>query len=632
MRVNGAPVVKLLSLLLGPPNGELLPSRLHAATIGSGDVVAFEAGLEFLQRPQDLGIGSGDSITFTALFKAAAPIPIRAPTPTPAPVATPTPTGAPPALVTSTTRTLTVAFGPPISETLVPWLGGDIAYKRPLFESLGGLDRFTGQPEPQLATEWSLSADALRWTFKLRKGVPFHFGWGEITSRDWAHAIAMSTSIRSVDAARPVHQSLAAVETPDDYTLVLVQSRPDIFEIPLYHFGTRGSTVGVSKAYWDASGLEGYKVKAVGTGPYQFVTHAPGAGVTYERVLGHWRKPPEFQEIQQFFTAEAATRTAMMLAGDAHIVAVPRDREPILEARGMRVDRSVLPAFIYGFHFGGSHFEYDKLVAGGYDMAATNYQTYPKVIDDAYLEVSPWTYHETGILVRVAINRAIDREVIRATLFRGQGEFMKVFGFHPTVPGWNPQWDVDFDARYGYDPERARDLLAEAGWPNGFPVKITAFDHPSVPESIDTIEVIAIYLQAIGLTVTLEQTPFSVRLQLQRERALQGQIAPFIGRYRDVQLTARAYYAQPGGASVWENLFTWQTYDQMRTATNFVERDWIIRELGDHLFYSYAGIPLLNIQASAVVDPAVVAQYAYPGNTRDLYTHLEYVQAANVLR
>ena len=91
--VNGSAVTgDVLSLLLGQPNGELLPSPDHAALINPGEVVGFNAGLRFLGTPQTLDIGTGDTVTFTALFIAEGPLPPPTPTPTPTPTQTPTPT------------------------------------------------------------------------------------------------------------------------------------------------------------------------------------------------------------------------------------------------------------------------------------------------------------------------------------------------------------------------------------------------------------------------------------------------------------------------------------------------------------------------------------------------------------
>ena len=553
------------------------------------------------------------------------------PTPTKAPVATPTPTPPPaaPGMVTSKTKTLVIAAGPPNWETLLPWASGHIDYKRPLFEFLGGLDRITGEKIPELATEFSLSSDAVTWTIKLQQGVQFHFGWGEITSKDWAHALEMSDVEGSVDGGRIVFRGMEEVNTPDPYTLVLVQGQPDTLNVPFFYYGHAGGTVGTSKDYWDAEGIEAYKVKPVGTGPYRFVSNVTGASVNYERVEDHWRHTPEFQEMKQLWTSEPATRMAMILAGEAHIVTVSRDLEPVLAAGGMEINRSSLSAIIYGFAFGGSHFEFDKIEAAGYDMSFKRNQFFPRVLDQAYYDLSPWTHPVTGILVREAMNRAIDRQTIQDTLFAGEGDLMHIYGFHRTLPGWNPQWEADFDNLYGFDPAKARDLLAQAGYPNGFKLQMLGFPNRTVPENEAVMAVIADYMKDIGLDVEFVVQNFSVRLELQRERRLQGHIGPFIGGYRDVQFTAKSYYAEPAAGSTWENLFTWQSYDKIVTATDLAERDNLIRALGDEIYYDYGGMPLINMNGSAVVNPAVVKEYVFPGTARQIYTHLEFVKAAD---
>ena len=548
----------------------------------------------------------------------------------PAPVATPTPTPAR-ALVTSKTKTLIIVFGPPTSERLTPWGDGEMAFRRPLFEFLGSVDRFTGAREPQLAEKFTLSPDAITLSFQLRKNVPFHSGFGDITSADWAHVVerAKSDAVDWRGSDRSTTAGFVEVKTPDDYTLELVQPQPGAFSILFNSYGHGGAFVGSSKAYWDAEGAEGYEAQPIGTGPYRFVRWNPGVGVTYERVVDHWRVIPEFQQMQHLFASEASTRQAMLLAGEAHMITQPRDLEPTLDQAGFRVTRSTLPATIYGFAFGGMHFEFDELAAAGFDMDAGRSPSYPRALDDDYFIESPWAHPVTGLLVREAMNRAIDRDEIQDTIFRGGGDLMKIYGFHPTEAGWNTRWETEFDEKYGFDPVKAQDLLTQAGWPNGFPVKMVVFPHSFVPENVNTMEVVAGYLTDIGLDVSLETRTFDVRRQQARDRVMQGQVAAFFGGYRDVERTARSYYAEPGAGSVYENLFTWQNYDELKAATLPVARDQIIRALGDHLFDNYSGMPLINVRGSVVVDPAVVAEYAFPGNVGGVYSHTEYVSAAD---
>ena len=554
------------------------------------------------------------------------------PTPTKAPVATPTPTPAAPGIVTSKTKTLVVAFGPPIAEDLLPWGYRGIRFLRPLFEQPGVPDRVNGEPIPQLATEWSFSPDATTWTWNLREDVPFHFDWGEFTSADMRHMIAMTTREDSAGSETGTHEALSDVQTPDDHTIIVVQSVPNIFILPFHWFGFRGNVIGMSKDYWDAEGIDGYRKKPVGTGSYRFVNATAGQGVLYERVEDHWRHTPEFEELEQLFTGEASTRMAMLLAGEAAIADIPRDLQAVLVAGGMEISESSISSITMAYAFGGSHFDYDQMIAAGYDMTARGREKIPTVIDDEYIAVSPWTHPTTGILVREAINRAIDREEIQDTIFGGAGTLMLAQGFHPTVPGWNPQWETDFPVMYGFDLPKAKALLAEAGYtdPSEITIKIMAYERFGTPENVPLALVIADYMQDLGLTVEFETRSSSLRSQLQRDRALQGHLAVFLGGYRDVEFTWSSRWSARGGASSYESIETWQLYDELVKTITPDGRHEVTKQLGDHLFYEYAEIPMINLKATALVDPAVVAKYVFPGNIREIHSHLEYVEAAEL--
>jgi ABC-type transport system substrate-binding protein len=502
---------------------------------------------------------------------------------------------------------------------------------RPLFEQPGVPDRVNGEPIPQLATDWDFSADATTWTWNLRENVPFHFDWGEFTSADLRHMIEMTTREDSAGSETTTHKNLASVQTPDDHTIIVVQSVPNIFILPFHWFGFRGNVIGMSKDYWDAEGIEGYREKPVGTGSYRFVSATAGQGIKYERVEDHWRHTPEFEELEQLFTGEAATRMAMLLADEAHIADIPRDLQKTLADGGMTIAESSITSITMAYAFGGSHFDHAKMAAAGYDMTTKKHETFP-VIDDEYIKVSPWTDPVNGKLVREAINRAIDRDEIQETLFRGAGTLMLAQGFHPTVPGWNPQWETDFPVMYGFDLPKAKDLLAQAGYtdPSEITIKIMAYERFGTPENVPLALVIADYMKDLGLTVEFEQRDSALRSKLQRERALQGHLAVFLGGYRDVEFTWSSRWSTNGGASSYESIQTWELYDELIKTITPEGRHSVTKELGDHLFYEYAEIPIINLKATAVINPKVVAEYVFPGNIREIHSHLEYVKAANL--
>ena len=176
-----------------------------------------------------------------------------------------------------------------------------------------------------LATGWEVSSDLKDWTFDLRKGVQWHRGFGEVTTADVVHSIERHTREESISAdAKFWRESVIDnIEVVDDYQIVyhLPQPKLDIPEISITH---RHTWI-LNKAHFDVEGQEGIESNPVGTGPYQFVERVGGAYVLYERVpYQHWRKTPDFPELQIFFVKEQSTRLAMLLAGEADIVTLPQ--------------------------------------------------------------------------------------------------------------------------------------------------------------------------------------------------------------------------------------------------------------------------------------------------------------------
>ena len=130
------------------------------------------------------------------------------------------------------------------------------------------------------------------------------------------------------------------------------------------------------------------------------------------------------------------------------------------------------------------------------------YYTTPEIMGQ-----DPWVgENETAAKVRQAMNKAINRKEINDELFGGVGEEIKVWGFHSTLPGWNPDWDARWEEMYGYDPERAKELLAEAGYPNGFKVKVNLSTSTSVPEQIQVGEASTKHTQHLSLIHISEPT------------------------------------------------------------------------------------------------------------------------------
>ena len=193
----------------------------------------------------------------------------------------------------------------------------------PSLEGLVAQDPVTGDYTGDgLAVSWEHNPDFTEWTFKLREGVEFHFGYGEFTAADVIHSYMLHTG---EDAITPGIAQLRGAEVValDDHTVRFVYDSPRVEKLFLH--GGRTVMKIYSKKQFDEEGLEGYDERFAGTGHYRFVSRSPGR-ILYERVDNHYSGlTPDFREIDIRFVDEAATKLAMLLAGEAHVADLPRE-------------------------------------------------------------------------------------------------------------------------------------------------------------------------------------------------------------------------------------------------------------------------------------------------------------------
>ncbi len=237
------------------------------------------------------------------------------------------------------------------------------------------------------------------------------------------------------------------VEIVDDYKVVfhLKQAAPEFVE----NISANTDLVMESKARWDAGGKELYGQKVVGTGPFEFVERKVGSHVLYKRVENHWRKTPEYKELEFRWVPEGVTRLATLLAEEVHISDVDRALQKDAVAKGMQIITSKLPAIQHQWHFGGMYF-------------ATPDKLDPKV---------PFVKQE----VRQAMNMAINRQAIAHTLLGGKVQPHRIMGYHPQLEHCHLAGDLEpgvgqalRGTATGTTPPRPRRSWQQAGYPTGF--------------------------------------------------------------------------------------------------------------------------------------------------------------------
>ena len=468
----------------------------------------------------------------------------------------------------------------------------------PVYEALVEEDQWHNFV-PMLATDWQMSPDGKTWTFNLRRGVQWHFGWGEFTARDVVHTLQRHVREGSVSVqVSLMRELLEHVEVVNDYQIIfrLPQPQTDLH----IQLSTRLYNVILCKAYFDAEGQEGLNRKMVGTGPYQFKERLLGQHLLLERVpYQHWRVTPDFKELQFLLVPEPTTRLAMLLRGEAHLAIVPFETQPQATAKGLKVLKATVPTMPVYAMFGGN-----------YLPSKPHYD--PSI---------PWTKRQ----VREALNRAVDRQAIQKTILGGRGDPMAVTFWDVTLPGWNPQWLEKYDEHYGYDPQRAKALLAAAGYPKGFKATYILTPRPELPELMQVGEVIADYWREIGVDVKLEEREFV----WWREKFLKEQLHGLAWtdatlRFEDREMVRIIYYSK-GPVHFFESAFIDQKYEQYVATADPQAQDQLLGEIGNHLFDAYATLPLFWLYTEFVANPQVVADYKTSGIFPP--RHLEYIKA-----
>ena len=281
-----------------------------------------------------------------------------------------------------------------------------------------------GQPmAPALAESWSMSPDGLVYEFVLRKGVKFHNG-ETVTAED----VKFSLERYRGAASRSLRDTVAAVETPDPGRVRIRLKRPWP-DFMTFYLGATGAAWIVPKKYVEQVGDEGFKKAPVGAGPYKFVSFTPGVELVLEAFDQYWRKAPNVKRVVLRSIPDETTRLAALKRGEVDIAYNLRGEmaQEIRRTPGLTLKPNVGQA---------THWVY---------------------FADQWDRKSPW--HDRR--VRLAANHAIDRAAINQADALG---FAKLtFSIIPSSFEfyWQPP-------SYAYDPARARQLLTEAGYPNGF--------------------------------------------------------------------------------------------------------------------------------------------------------------------
>jgi ABC-type transport system substrate-binding protein len=500
----------------------------------------------------------------------------------------------------------------PFRDYFRPWINGTPDHNiqhDPVMEWLIEIDPDTGQYVPWLATSWKMAPDGLSWRVKLAEGVPFHHGYGEFTAKDVVHSHALwceenypgRTDSPSV-AYRKGICMVNRVEVVNDHEVVMHCKNPCLdFE---FYYSEAANVMIFSKAQWDKEGEMVIETKPAGTGPYLFKERKLDQYVLYERApTPHWKRGVvDWKEVQMTWTVEEPTRYAQILAGETHLTEVNKDLVDQAVAKGYKLIRSRGPAQQVQLYIGGLYFGTEDKATGRYtEHGGTTGKFDPKV---------PWTKKE----VRQAMNKAINREEILQVLYKGRATLEYVHGFYPDLPGWDPTWEQRFPEMYGYDPDAARELLAEAGYPNGFKAKAWLAAFAGAPELIPLVEALQTQLLEVGIELELVQADMVASIQpTQRERRANWYLRAGVPSKKAVEAQIALFNGGQGAVHQFEDDTIYAMWQELLQITDPVQRDAQLRKIGNYKFENFETIPLFDVFIEVLVDPKIVDDWAFPG-------------------
>ena len=355
-----------------------------------------------------------------------------------------------------------------------------------------------GLTTPSLAESWEESKDHLTYTFTLRKGVRFHNG-EPVTAED----VKFSWDRYKGASAKLLKDKMKEVQilNAGQVRFVLKEPWPDFITF----YGTTASGAGwiVPKKYVEKVGDDGFKAAPVGAGPYKVVSFKPGVELVLEAFDGYWRKAPAVKRLVMRSMPEETTRAAALKAGEVDIAYL---------LTGPTADEiRKTPSFRLAA----------PLVSGAFWIE----------LPDQWDAKSPWADPR----VRLAASHAIDRASIN------QAEML---GFGRLTGNYVPrifQFAVAMEP-HAYDPAKAKKLLAEAGYPNGF----DAGDLYPFPPYDSMGEAILGYLQAIGIKSKMRTMERAAYFTAWREKKLHGIIVVITAAFGNAATRLEPYATKNG--------------------------------------------------------------------------------------
>jgi len=410
---------------------------------------------------------------------------------------------------------------------------------------------------PSLAESWTESADGLVYEFKLRRGLKFHNG-DPVTADDakWSFERYQGAGARQLQAR------VRQVEAVDPLTLRIHLKEPWPDFMTFYGPTATAAGIVLPRKYFESVGSDGFRQRPVGAGPYRFVSQRPGVDVTLEAYMGYWRHTPYVKRLVMKSVPDGTTRLAMLKKGDTDMAYFLEGTE----AEEVRRDPRM------------------TLVATRH--ASIFWIEFP----DQWDPKSPWRDRR----LRLAVNYALDR--------KGTNE-AACLGHCPPAGVIVPRV-MDFALQappLPYDPLKAKQLLAEAGYPNG----LDAGEFVPIPGFSTVGEAVLNNLNSAGIRVRMRPMERAAFYAAWQEKKLRGLFLVAVGNSGNAASRVEAFIYSKGASAYGGYPDIDEMFEQQARERDPAKREVLLHRIQQLTIDRVMFAPLMDLRGLIGVGPRV---------------------------
>lgn len=447
-----------------------------------------------------------------------------------------------------------------------------------VYDTLIAFDGSTTELKPALARNWDVSADGLTYTMKLRQGVRFHDGTAfDATAVKWNFD-------RWADAKNPNHVGgdfeyytdvagwpdvIKSVDVVDEYSVQFnlnVPQGPFLLNMALPAF------VIISPASFELDRENAYK-SPVGTGPFKFIEWVPGDKVVLEKYSNYWGDVSSVDQVIIRTIPDNAARFLALKSGSIDMM----DGVNTDDAVGAKKDRAL-----------------SVLVRPPLNIAYLNFNQNAKPFDD--------------VRVRQAVALGINRAGIVEALYRGFGQVAQqmipshMLGFNTEIKG------------FAYNPDQAKKLLAEAGYPNGFSTEFwyMPVSRPYFPNPKQFAEAFAADLAKIGIKAELKSEDWGTYLADARVPKFPIWMLGWTGDNGDTDNFLFTFFGSEGSGNTWKNVDARKLLAKAQASADSSERDGIYQQVNALIEKEIPRLPIAHTNVPLVARSYVKGYLAHP--------------------